>query len=116
MSRNLCRLDCYICQAPVTMTGTPYRLPDDHIHCAGLVVCDAECSACEARYTAWLGGGSAPPRDPYRGDAGFYDLSFRSTFNDEPGTEDVPNRDRTESYHMVTVDGRVTHLKNLSGD
>ena len=92
MSRNLCRTDCYFCRGEVTSIEAP-RLPTEsdlgryfdmfrHLHFS-----HAACVDCEAKYLAWHDNarwGSAPIQ------LALTDLSFRSTFNDEPGDDDLP--------------------------
>jgi hypothetical protein len=66
---------------------------------AGMIVAHAECSVCRSKYLAWLDGTTAanthghPWPKPVRDDAGvltIQDLSFRQSFNDEPGPDDYP--------------------------
>jgi hypothetical protein len=63
-----------------------------------MIVADAACVDCEAQYLAWCG------RIPHRSSTlddelevfsgrSFVDLSFRSTFDDEPGESDMPKWD-----------------------
>ena len=104
MSRNLLRLNCDQCASRVAITGDHYGLTGT-AHNDGMRVADAECQVCGAKYTAWISPMSVDNNDPremcYRYGGrdsdrsavqtfGFYDLSYRSTFNDEPGPDDVP--------------------------
>lgn len=104
MSRNLCQSSCYFCQCgnivleetprPITKADAGYYFDEFE----GLIVAHAHCFQCEAKYLAWLDGSKRKsaskgwgwdwPRR--REDGGPGDLSFRSTFNDEPGEEDMP--------------------------
>lgn len=113
MSCNLCEVTCVRCGTEVRAAGQSYRLPDDHWSKPGLLVVDAECPICQARYTAWL----VDPRG-YRGlsgwrpsqediDRGFYDLSFRSTFNDESGPTDLPDVGKIEVLRVVKIAGKI---------
>lgn len=76
------------------MTGEP-RLFDRLKSCyyeeyRTMTVRDAECPVCLAQYLAWvLPAKGHSPTQPSRYPT-HYDLSFRSTFNDEPGDRDVP--------------------------
>ena len=55
----------------------------------GMLVRDAECPCCLAQYLAWVK--PAPGSHGHaEAVATHYDLSFRSTFNDEPGERDLP--------------------------
>ena len=103
MSRNIGRTDCYFCDGHVQMTETSreatradvgryYDTSADGFGFAGMVCANAECLDCEAEYLAWVSlkrcaGYVDRPR--YE-DSPFFDLSFRSTFNDEPGEADMP--------------------------
>lgn len=107
MSRNLSRTTCRTCDGQVILTDIPYV----HRHNAErIVVANAECKDCGTRYLAWLNEPDADRRFPvgHRMDehgGGFYDLSYRSTFNDEPGITDIPNK--VEVIEVVRVNGKV---------
>lgn len=101
MSPNLGQRDCRRCGGDVIRDPNTYRVTAFVSH-IGMQVAHAECSNCGARYTAWVG----PTNEPEVGggpaygareaeqqliqEFGFYDLSYRSTFSDEPGPEDLP--------------------------
>ncbi len=93
MSRNLCRTNCYYCRCEVIRTGETRELTDEDVgayfpeYC-GMIVAEAECSMCEAKYLAWMGKIPHSYRDD--GEIRIRDLSFRSSFNDEPGVDDLP--------------------------
>jgi len=69
----------------------------------GMMVADAECPACLAKYLAWVTGpaGSNWNSLPKEEGQTHVDLSFRSTFNDEPGEDDLPR------YKVITKLVRV---------
>lgn len=106
MSRNLCRTDCDVCGAePVTLGAIRRITKEDagrYFHeYQGMLVADAECPDCNARYLAWV-----KPAPGHRETHGFYgpiyyDLSYRSTFNDEPGPEDLPVPDVVEAAQRL---------------
>lgn len=85
-----------------------YKLEPEHgPYCHGLWVADAECVDCKTKYTAWVG----PAEGNYGRrvidinlieEHGFYDLSYRSTFNDEPGKEDIPLA-KVETFRVVRI-------------
>lgn len=108
MSRNLCRTDCRTCDSKVTLCGVPYK-GDGH-YCEGLWLADAACTVCGTKYTAWIGpspegyGDRSTDRDLVRAH-GFYDLSYRSTFNDEAGEGDLP-KEKVETFRVVKVGER----------
>ncbi len=98
MSRNLCQTDCYFCSGEIVLKNAPHAITAAEAGCyfdeyEGMIVADAECVDCEAKYLAWV---DEAHRRCYRResvpDAGkvCVDLSFRSSFDDEPGREDLP--------------------------
>lgn len=111
MSRNLCKTNCDACPAPFVAleeTPRPIRKEEAGVYFdefQGMLVANATCPACEAQYLAWvderprkpirLPGGSMyfPERfvDPEFDSLPYVDLSYRSSFNDEPGgVDDLP--------------------------
>ncbi len=96
MSRNLCTTTCYYCTHNVVMIGPkrPIAVEDCFVYFSeyqGMIVQDAECPCCLAQYLAWVT--PAPKYTRTTGDdecTTHFDLSFRSTFNDEPGERDLP--------------------------
>ncbi len=104
MSRNLCQTECGQCGIDaVRLVEDPRLLTEEdagvyHASYRYLVVANAECALCGAKYLAWVSGtpglshnlldfeGTAP-------ESRFRDLSYRSTFNDEAGPDDMPVRD-----------------------
>jgi len=98
MSRNLARASCPYCDGRVVLEEEPRPVRHEE---AGvyfmeyrdvLVVANAHCEDCEAQYLAWVehrgsAGHLAWPMEPGQTHR---DLSFRSTFNDEPGDADLP--------------------------
>lgn len=105
MSRNLGRTSCRFCGGAVTLLERPRAITrgdcgiyyDEHEGHSyqGAIVASAECVDCLAKYLAWVdltkcvGYGRHPYFAPSK-DGAFFDLSFRSTFNDEPGEDDLP--------------------------
>jgi hypothetical protein len=97
VSRNLLRTSCARCQGVVRITGKtktfeelrPRSVYVDEYR--GTKFADATCAWCGALYLAWC---STPPGWPSMScrlnEEGFFDLSFRSSFNDEPGPGDLP--------------------------
>lgn len=102
MSRNLNRTTCHFCDGKVILDEAPRALlrsdaGEYFAEYSGMTVADAVCVECEAKYLAWVSEKGRPmhpfPREPYPESVGgrpFVDLSFRSTFNDEPGQADLP--------------------------
>lgn len=99
MSRNLGRSDCDWCSGKVTMTEPvrsitesdcgAYYFTEYH----GMLVAKACCEDCEAPYLAWVLGANGHHPHRHNLDENEHvvrDLSFWSTFNDEPGPEDFP--------------------------
>lgn len=92
MSRNLGRTDCRECGGNEVWMIEPVR-PMTREDCGryfdefeGRLCAFAKCRECEAEYLAWVAGNGRWPRE--NGAHGFGDLSYRSTFNDEPGDSD----------------------------
>lgn len=95
MSRNLCKILCDFCDSAVVLDETPRpispndtgpRMFDEY---SGMVVANATCTLCEAKYLAWITF-PARWRETRIPERPFYDLSFRDSFNDEPGDADLP--------------------------
>jgi hypothetical protein len=98
MSRNLCATDCYFCRSDVRLVEAPRHVelrdvgPRYATEYDGLIVADAECTACGGKYLAWVDWPNGHEHWHKRDCDDFRDLSFRSTFNDEPGEADMPTR------------------------
>lgn len=116
MSRNLGQTSCYFCHGRVVMTEEPRVVTPDDVNgyyeerdgygYVGMVAAHAQCEECEARYLAHVDMTNCPGYGRYeqlrkRVGVDFFDLSFRSTFNDEPGPDDMPR------YRIVTTRTRV---------
>ncbi len=98
MSRNIAKTTCDHCGSRVVVTGRLHPITKEEAHVyfkefEGLIVADAECSVCRAKYIAWCDYSTCRGihNDPRRcqGVQPFWDLSYRSTFNDEPGDKDL---------------------------
>jgi hypothetical protein len=75
-----------------------------------MLCADASCTVCGAKYTAWVGPtadgyGMGPAARQIAAECGFYDLSYRSTFNDEPGPKDLPKK-KVKVFRVVQVGWR----------
>lgn len=88
------RVNCQRCDSAVEERGEIRR--GVGLHPAEMWLIDAECTACCAKYVGWVHPG---PEEKYGNgraerklvaDHGFYDLSYRGTFTDNPGSEDLP--------------------------
>lgn len=105
MSRNLGSRECYFCGLEeVGCIEEARQITAKDCGCyfeeyAGLLVANADCGNCGAKYLAWVddsatryarkyGIRQAAPEEDFG--ARFFDLSFRSTFDDEYGIEDLP--------------------------
>jgi hypothetical protein len=101
MSRNIGDTSCRFCPGEVVCTEAPRPITQDDAGAyfdeyAGMLVAHAECKECCAQYLAWM----MKRAKAWYGDTGErigddgrllpFDLSFRSTFNDEPGADDLP--------------------------
>lgn len=72
-----------------------------------MLVANATCPGCSAEYLAWM---YDIPGRRHRKEGGIQDLSFRSTFDDEPGIPDLPIGLHWDS------DGWVTYYKTHQFD
>ena len=111
MSRNLAMIDCYFCREDrVKLFEKPRPISEIEAgryfsEYEGMLVARAYCELCDARYLAWVDESTRKRTPTYRDHLGltipfalrvphegytFFDLSFRSTFNDEPGEKDYP--------------------------
>ena len=124
MSRNLGRERCYFCDGPVVHDEPTRRITRDDAgvyfpEYEGMLVAKAHCLHCEAKYLAWVRGrkdwliGHCAHRN-YKGTDQHVDLSFLSSFNDEPGETDKP------VYKIgkcrVAADGTLTLLEGHDDD
>jgi len=97
MSRNIGQRDCYFCPSKVVLVEAPRPVSEVdtgayHTEYEGMQVANAECPACLAKYLAWVTGPTGSNWNVLPKEEGqtHVDLSFRSTFNDEPGEDDLP--------------------------
>lgn len=105
MSRNLSRTDCYCCSGDIVHDEEPRPITEEECHpythyvADLLIVANAHCADCEARYLAWFAiDNRATVQHPYIRRTMSYeggrpvhcDLSFRAAFNDEPADDDLP--------------------------
>lgn len=95
MSRNLCMTSCDRCQADeVGLIERPRQITPDEAgvyfgEFRGMLVANAVCPDCGARYLAWCQDNRPRGRSPDYGER-YFDLSYRKAFNDEPCKEDIP--------------------------
>ena len=133
MSRNLCETCCCECPAPrVALVELPRPITRDEAgylfdEYKGMIVANAECPLCGAQYLAWV---DERGRAPYVFPEGsrmsgthvftrhadenwdYFVLSYRSTFDDEPGEADraryvietVHVRKPTKPLHLWEVE------------
>jgi hypothetical protein len=101
MARNLCRTDCYFCEGDVVLIEEEREIRESEAgvyfkEYVGMLVANAVCNDCNAKYLAWTlapaGWSGSWGRNRIRSEApAAFDLSFRSSFNDEPGEADLPD-------------------------
>ena len=109
MSRNLCSSECHFCGEEPELTGDVRQITKEDTFVyfdeyKGMLVAEAECWLCGAKYLAWIDGAKRERYAPYPlryapypfprfcDESPVADLSFRSTFDDEPGEADMPVR------------------------
>ena len=101
MSRNLGRTNCDYCDDALRLeeAARPITREDAGAYFEeyeGMLVAAASCPSCGAEYLAWVDArqcasfGTDFGQGPEK--CGFFDLSYRSAFNDEPGERDRPKR------------------------
>jgi len=120
MSRNLCDTECYFCNGKVEVTGEVHDATEADVHryfseYKGCRFADAECVMCGAKYLAWMDTRAHGRRHGYDGytfDGTPHDLSFRSTFNDEPGEDDMPVREVPTGKEIDALKAEVEELKH----
>ncbi len=124
MSVNLGRTDCYFCGTYPVLDEEPRLMTLEDSPCwydgyPGMIVAKASCPQCCAKYIAWVKdsalfrekhGGREQKLSDYGEDATHFDLSFRSTFRDEPGRDDIP------LYEVVYEPRRVGPYKGFWAD
>jgi len=107
MSRNLCITNCYYCEHSIELLEDPREITerDAGVHYdtyRGMLVADAQCPICLAQYLAWIDdsncSGHRRCKPGYPGYGKCFDLSFRSSFNDEPGEKDKPQYNVQKVY------------------
>lgn len=113
MSRNLCKTLCAFCEGTVKLEEAPRPITRAYAGAyfeeyEGMLVANASCVDCCAKYLAWVDERSRVRPGRYSrlcaggdDDRTHFDLSHRSTFDDEPGKEDCP------LYTIETVRRRV---------
>lgn len=93
MSRNIGERNCRHCDGTIVLVEKPRSITEDDAgYCfpeyGGMLVANAECPVCLAQYLAWVD--AVPGRAAKLPDETHLDLSYRSSFNDEPGERDLP--------------------------
>lgn len=130
MSRNLASTGCRICcmdSSTIQLEESPRPITEQEVGLAyraryvgRLVVANAVCTQCGAKYLAWVShdfpaesGCSRWKREPggYEGSPPFVDLSFRHAFDDEPAAEDLPTKEYLEELEYERRAKRVADLR-----
>lgn len=110
MSRNLGDTCCEICHDTVELCGETHPITREEAgpyfdEYDGMLVADAVCTRCDAKYLAWVKrkkwSRAADDTRP------FEDLSFRKAFNDEPATEDLPSPEMLKTIHVEQTQSHV---------
>lgn len=122
MARNLASTSCKRCGTLPRITGEVHPLSRSEAGCyfeefEGMLVAEAECPLCGALYLAWVDETTRARRHGWARETperGFVDLSFRSSFNDEPGEHDLPPWMLGEEYGKRERDrGRTEALDDV---
>lgn len=105
---------CVFCEHAVQTLEPPRLATAADVFCyaheyRNLWCAKAECPACGARYLAWLNNPWERPRGgPSLPNGEVHDLSHLSTFDDEPGDDDLPRwrvERETRWTRVATADG-----------
>ena len=110
MSRNLCTTICPHCGDTPRLVETPHFITNKesgayYEEFEGMIVAKAICPSCEAQYLSWT---DESHRTRYARDKScptVEDLSYYSTFNDEPDEDDLPR------YEIQYVRIRVAKIR-----
>lgn len=121
MSRNIGSTSCKICLSDVVLTGPtrPIQESDTGAYLFpnydGMLVAEAACPKCQAKYLAWVG---RSPQATWLRDRGgpFYDLSFHHSFDDEPAAEDLPTPEMLRVVHAAECRVRAEHARQQAHD
>ncbi|MFA5187808.1 MAG: hypothetical protein WC460_00415 [Patescibacteria group bacterium] len=121
MSRNLGATACVHCEHPVELLEEPRPITEKEAGVyfdnkyKGMLVAEARCPICLAKYLAWIDDTNSilvrrePEKySPRKADYGkVFDLSYLSTFDDEPGDDDLPIYD----VEVITTWHRVAKIR-----
>ena len=112
MARNLGVRECYHCGHPVELVEEPHRITKRYAgplyeEYQGMMVVQAQCPMCLARYMAWLDLSKrvkfSSTNPSFFRDGKPVDLSYWSTFNDEAAPQDLPRYDVQRVVYWVRV-------------
>lgn len=95
MSRNLMSVVCVHCGNTPELVEIPHKITENNAGAyfkefEGMIVAHATCPSCEADYLAWLDESKRVKYPRTKVYPVIEDLSYYSTFNDEPGNDDLP--------------------------
>jgi hypothetical protein len=109
VARNLGCRSCGFCnESEVALVEAPRPITLDDVgehhmtNYAGMIVANAECETCGGKFLAWVDMRPVTGKQRQYGHCdrlffgageAYFDLSFRSTFNDEAGEADMPTRE-----------------------
>lgn len=128
MSRNLGDTSCRICNDAVRLDEQARPISERDTGAAmfpnyeGLLVANARCRNCDAKYLAWVDAGSNRRLNQghwqrrQNDDREFVDLSFRSSFNDEPGPDDLPSRETLRRIHQREIETEAQRLRDQAAE
>jgi len=120
MSRNLLADKCVVCGDEVELDEHPRQITKEDAgtyldEYRGMLVAKAHCPSCEAQYLAWMDDTNSETRRRWPGRPRSnsarpgrpFDLSYQSSFNDEPGEGDGPR------WTIQTVVTRIRVTRNI---
>lgn len=124
MARNLGQTYCDFCNTKdIVLIEKPRPITKEDAgkyfeSYEGMIIANAECSSCGTKYLAWIDERTITgshkdyynryirPRHIIDGEL-FFDLSFRSSFRDEAGDDDLPTR----YYSIKEANIRIEQLE-----
>lgn len=128
MSRNLCATECVEHEEypgyTIRMEERPRPITKEEAgpyftEYEGMLVANAHCPICKTKYLAWFSRRDCRPEDGWakglRAEEAHVDLSYRSSFNDEPGPDDLNPSYQWQRNQWQRAQQAVAHAIEILG-
>ncbi len=134
MSKNIGSKDCRNCGLVDTVVIIGAQMAWEQYyawegeaakHFRGMQIAQAECQYCQTRYMAWVwpSANMVWERPTFKPEWSmddppekrFYDLSYRSTFNDEPGPSDIRRKQPPNPVKLLNIMAEIKTLLESAG-